>query len=184
VLVRPCITTNALRLAASVQPPLSRHCLLSTLQCSKWGAIGGALIGQWAGLIFWLTWTKVCCCAAAAHAAPPRYVSGCKPRSAVPAVANFSCICLHTITHLLVTSYQVGYGDINLDTTGKDYPMLAGNLAAILISAFVCIVVSLIKPDNCNWDATRNLQMVEEEWTGAQCVHCVVSGSAGKRSGK
>ena len=68
----------------------------------------------------------------------------------------------------------MGYNDINLDTTGKDYPMLAGNLAAILISAFVCIVVSLIKPDNFNWDATRNLQMVEEEWTGAQCVHRVV----------
>ena len=69
---------------------------------------------------------------------------------------------------------QVGYHDINLDTTGKDYPMLAGNLAAILISAFVCIVVSLIKPDNFNWDATRNLKMVEEEWTGAQCVRCTV----------
>jgi Na+/proline symporter len=29
------------------------------LQCTKWGAISGALIGQWAGLIFWLVWTKV-----------------------------------------------------------------------------------------------------------------------------
>lgn len=64
----------------------------------------------------------------------------------------------------------MGYNDINLDTTGKDYPMLAGNLAAILISAFVCIVVSLIKPDNFNWDATRNLKMVEEEWTGVKFV--------------
>lgn len=65
---------------------------------------------------------------------------------------------------------QVGYHDINLTTTGHDYPMLAGNLAAILISAFVCIVVSLIKPDNFDWEATRNLKMVEEEWTGAPVV--------------
>jgi Na+/proline symporter len=92
-------------------------CLLWS-KCTKWGAISGALIGQWAGLIFWLVWTKV------------------------------------------------GYNDINLDTTGKDYPMLAGNLASILISAFICITVSLIKPDNFDWEATRNLKMVEEEWTG------------------
>jgi urea-proton symporter len=68
---------------------------------------------------------------------------------------------------------QVGYHDINLDTTGKDYPMLAGNLASILISAFICITVSLIKPDNFDWEATRNLKMVEEEWTGAQRVQSI-----------
>ena len=76
----------------------------------------------------------------------------------------------------------MGYNDINLDTTGKDYPMLAGNLAAILISAFVCIVVSLIKPDNFNWDATRNLKMVEEEWTGAITSPSVVSRTAQQAS--
>lgn len=87
-------------------------------KCNKWGAISGALIGQWAGLIFWLTWAKV------------------------------------------------GYGAVNLTTTGYNYPMLAGNLASILVSTFVCTVVSLIKPDNYTWEGTRNLKMVEEEDTG------------------
>ncbi len=63
---------------------------------------------------------------------------------------------------------QVGYTDINLANTGKDYPMLAGNLASILISMFVCVAVSLIKPDEkpYDWESTRNLAMVEEEFTG------------------
>jgi SSS family transporter len=92
-------------------------CLLWS-KCTKYGAIAGAFIGQWAGLIFWLTWAKV------------------------------------------------GYGEVNLTTTGYNYPMLAGNLASILISTFVCVIVSLIRPDNFNWDATRNLKMVEEEFSG------------------
>ena len=51
-----------------------------------------------------------------------------------------------------------------------NYPMLAGNLASILISMFVCITLSLIKPDNFDWEATRNLKMVEEEDTGT-CIY-------------
>lgn len=61
---------------------------------------------------------------------------------------------------------QVGYGDINLTTTGMNYPMLAGNLASILISAAVCTIVSLVKPDNFDWQATRQIKMVEQEDTG------------------
>ncbi len=63
----------------------------------------------------------------------------------------------------------MGYGELSLSTTGLDYPMLAGNLASILISIFVCVAVSLIKPDEkpYDWEGTRNLQMVEEEFTGA-----------------
>mmetsp|Transcript_3555 Transcript_3555/g.10340 ORF Transcript_3555/g.10340 Transcript_3555/m.10340 type:complete len:694 (-) Transcript_3555:691-2772(-) len=89
-------------------------------RCTAAGAISGALIGQWAGLIFWLIWAKV------------------------------------------------GYGELTLATTGKDYPMLAGNLASMLVGMFVTIAVSLIKPDDkpYDWESTRNLKMVEEEFTG------------------
>lgn len=70
---------------------------------------------------------------------------------------------------------QVGYTHINLTTTGYNYPMLAGNLASILISMFVCVVVSLIKPNAkpYDWESTRNLAMVEEEFTGGWPLHNV-----------
>ncbi len=74
-------------------------------------------------------------------------------------------------THALrLSRAQVGYHEINLTTTGMNYPMLAGNLASILISTFVCVIVSLIKPDNYDWESTRNLKMVEEEWTGVRLL--------------
>lgn len=68
---------------------------------------------------------------------------------------------------------QIGYGELTLDTTGLDYPMLAGNLASILISIIVTTVVSLVKPDAkpYDWEGTRNLLMVEEEFTGVPAFH-------------
>ncbi|CAK0787068.1 hypothetical protein CVIRNUC_010284 [Coccomyxa viridis] len=58
------------------------------------------------------------------------------------------------------------YGEITLATTGDDYPMLLGNLVAILFSAFIVVVVSLIKPDNYDWKSTREIAMVDDSETG------------------
>ena len=44
--------------------------------------------------------------------------------------------------------------------------MLVGNLVAILASGLVCIVVSLIKPDNYDWKSTREITMVDDAETG------------------
>ena len=38
------------------------------------------------------------------------------------------------------------YGDVNKTTTGENYPMLAGNLVALFISMFLCIVLSYMYP--------------------------------------
>jgi hypothetical protein len=46
-------------------------------------------------------------------------------------------------------------------------PMLVGNLVAILSSALVCVVVSLIKPDRYDWKSTREISMVDDAETGA-----------------
>ena len=45
--------------------------------------------------------------------------------------------------------------------------MLVGNLVAILASALVCVVVSLIKPDRYDWKSTREISMVDDAETGA-----------------
>ena len=47
-------------------------------------------------------------------------------------------------------------------------PMLVGNLVAILFSALVTTVISLIWPDNYTWDTTREIAMVDDQDTGAR----------------
>ncbi|KAI8807926.1 Sodium:solute symporter family-domain-containing protein [Cladochytrium replicatum] len=58
---------------------------------------------------------------------------------------------------------QSVYGVISLDSTGGDYPMLAGNLVSLGASAIVSIVVSLIKPDNYDWESTKAIAQVYDE---------------------
>ncbi len=153
-------------------------------KCSKYGAIAGAFIGQWSGLCFWLVWAKVRCLplspfgAAAisfgysltqpanSHALPCN--AAFRPTAwTAPSRSIVATVLPHQMKRNADFRSQVGYGAISLTTTGYNYPMLAGNLASILISMFVCITVSLIRPDNFDWEATRNLKMVEEESTGA-----------------
>eukprot|EP00188_Purpureofilum_apyrenoidigerum_P001408 Plantae.Rhodophyta-Purpureofilum_apyrenoidigerum.ctg17704.p1 GENE.Plantae.Rhodophyta-Purpureofilum_apyrenoidigerum.ctg17704~~Plantae.Rhodophyta-Purpureofilum_apyrenoidigerum.ctg17704.p1 ORF type:complete len:713 (+),score=132.63 Plantae.Rhodophyta-Purpureofilum_apyrenoidigerum.ctg17704:1103-3241(+) len=56
------------------------------------------------------------------------------------------------------------FGDINVDNLGKDEVMLAGNLVAILLSGLICVVVSLIKPDNCDWETTtKQIPLIEDD---------------------
>eukprot|EP00803_Ostreobium_quekettii_P003267 evm.model.scf_1162.4 EVM.evm.TU.scf_1162.4 scf_1162:26896-29628(+) len=88
---------------------------LTWSKCSRWGAIAGALIGQWAGIVTWLMWA------------------------------------------------EVGYGEVTVDTTGKDYPMLAGNLTSILSSGFICIFISWLYPEETNWDETRRIPTLDHD---------------------
>ena len=70
------------------------------------------------------------------------------------------CI-LGVITWLSVTSIE--YGQVNLDTTGRNAPMLAGNLVSILTGGSVHAVCSLLWPQNYDWDTTRQITTVEKE---------------------
>lgn len=54
---------------------------------------------------------------------------------------------------------KVYYGELTLTTTGSNYATLAGNLAAIMTGLIVSVVVSLIKPDNFDWSATRAINI-------------------------
>jgi len=58
---------------------------------------------------------------------------------------------------------KVGYDEVTKDTTGKDFPMLAGNLMSILSSGMICVIVSLIYPEPTNWEETRNIRMLEDD---------------------
>lgn len=59
----------------------------------------------------------------------------------------------------LTTAYRY-YGEITVTTTGTEYATLAGNLAAIMTGLIVTTVVSLIKPDDFDWEITRAINAI------------------------
>ncbi|XP_077244759.1 urea-proton symporter DEGRADATION OF UREA 3 (DUR3) [Tasmannia lanceolata] len=65
------------------------------------------------------------------------------------------------ITWLSVT--RIEYGRINLDTTGRNAPMLAGNLVSILTGGLVHAACSFMWPQNYDWETTKQITMVEKE---------------------
>ncbi|OVA12071.1 Sodium/solute symporter [Macleaya cordata] len=70
---------------------------------------------------------------------------------------------LGIITWLTVTSTE--YGRINLETTGRNAPMLAGNLVSILTGGVVHAVCSFLWPQNYDWETTKQITTVEKEKT-------------------
>ncbi|XP_055820919.1 urea-proton symporter DUR3 [Solanum dulcamara] len=68
---------------------------------------------------------------------------------------------LGIITWLSVT--KIEYGRINLDTTGRNAPMLAGNLASILAGGAIHAVCSILRPQNYDWETTKQITVVEKE---------------------
>ncbi|WJX56149.1 urea active transporter [Trifolium repens] len=74
----------------------------------------------------------------------------------------FGCV-LGIITWLSVT--KIEYGKINLDTSGRNAPMLAGNLVSILTGGIVHAVCSILWPQNYDWSTTKQITVVEKEKT-------------------
>ncbi|KAI0002534.1 urea transporter [Russula compacta] len=59
----------------------------------------------------------------------------------------------------LVTTSSLNGGVINVTTTGGDYEMLAGNLASIGVGGIVAVGVSLIWPEDFDFESTRALNI-------------------------
>ncbi|XBJ24695.1 hypothetical protein VPH35_002517 [Triticum aestivum] len=77
-----------------------------------------------------------------------------------------------------LTVAKVQYGRVNLDTTGRNAPMLAGNLVSILLGGAVHGVCSLVSPQNYDWESSRRITTVEsvaaeddDELQEAKLVH-------------
>lgn len=58
------------------------------------------------------------------------------------------------LTAWLVTARAV-FGEITIASTGHEYSTLAGNLAAIFTGLIVTVLVSVVKPQNFDWEITR-----------------------------
>jgi hypothetical protein len=59
-----------------------------------------------------------------------------------------------------LTTAKQYYGEISVATTGMEYPTLAGNLAAVMTGLIVSVCVSMIKPDDFDWELTRAINAV------------------------
>ncbi|KAL3818345.1 hypothetical protein ACJIZ3_004250 [Penstemon smallii] len=68
---------------------------------------------------------------------------------------------LGIITWLTVT--KIEYGRVNLDTTGRNAPMLAGNLVSIVVGGAVHAICSFMRPQNYDWETTKQITVVEKE---------------------
>ena len=61
---------------------------------------------------------------------------------------------------------KVYYGELTVASTGMEYPTLAGNLAAILTGLIVTVCVSLVKPDDFDWEITRSINAENRDIVG------------------
>lgn len=53
--------------------------------------------------------------------------------------------------------------ELTVDTLGKDYPMLAGNVTALGLSLIVTSVLSFVMPQNFDWEQLDNIKLVETD---------------------
>lgn len=61
-------------------------------------------------------------------------------------------------------SYAASFqGGVTIDNLSRDEVMLSGNLVSILSSGLVCTVISLLKPDDCDWSTTRAIALIEDD---------------------
>ena len=94
--------------------------------------------------------------------------------------AKAACISALVTTPLaimtwLICAAKLNDGVVNLDTTGQDYPMLAGNLVALFFSMILCIILSYVWPQvscGARWRAVIYCGHAVCEWADVQLRRC------------
>jgi Na+/proline symporter len=63
---------------------------------------------------------------------------------------------------------QALFGELNLKTTYDNYPMLAGNLVSLIASGLTTVILSLLNPDNFDFNETKTKlqQLTDDEIEG------------------
>ena len=82
-----------------------------------------------------------------------------KKQTRIGAISGCLCGLSAGLIAWLTAAYSY-YGEITVATTGTEYATLAGNLAAIMTGLIVTSVVSLIKPDDFDWEITRAINAI------------------------
>jgi len=58
------------------------------------------------------------------------------------------------------------FGELTVDTLGKNEPMLAGNCVALLAGCSIHVIMSLIWPQNYDWKSMNDIAMLEHDESG------------------
>jgi hypothetical protein len=82
-----------------------------------------------------------------------------KKQTRIGAISGCICGLAAGLIAWLTTAYHY-YGEITVTTTGTEYATLAGNLAAIMTGLIVTTTISLIKPDDFDWEITRAINVM------------------------
>lgn len=77
----------------------------------------------------------------------------------ISAVVSMPC----AIITWLVTAATLNEGVVDKKTTGQDYPMLAGNLVALFLSAILCTVLSYVWPQDFDWSELQKIPTIEND---------------------
>ncbi|KAI8110954.1 hypothetical protein M9434_004528 [Picochlorum sp. BPE23] len=135
---------------------------------SRWGIIGfGLFMGVLAIILFEiglsLGWVYLFMGIAIGGAVAPIYfcLTWSKASATGAIVGAISGLISGLVCWLVIA--QAHFGEITVDTLGENYSMLGGNLCAIFVSAIVCAVISFIKPQDYDWQTTREIALVEED---------------------
>jgi SSS family transporter len=48
-------------------------------------------------------------------------------------------------------------GIVTVDTLGQNLPMLAGNITALAISPLICVTISMLRPQNYDWEVMKSV---------------------------
>jgi hypothetical protein len=89
---------------------------------------------------------------------PATFTVSQKKQSKLGAIASALDGLASGLTAWLVAAKKL-YGELTVTTTGSSYATLAGNMAGVLIGLFLTVVISYIKPDNFDWEVTRQINI-------------------------
>lgn len=92
---------------------------------------------------------------------PVAFSIGWSKCSSVAAITGAICGLVLGLSSWLI--YGASSGGLSVSNLGRDEIMLTGNLFAILSSGIICGIISYIRPDNCDWTATKAIELIEED---------------------
>ncbi len=78
-------------------------------------------------------------------------------------IGAVSGLVLGLSTWLIYGATSCVYGCVTVRNLGRDEIMLAGNLVSILSSGALCVIISLLNPDDCDWTSTRSIALIEDD---------------------
>ena len=70
------------------------------------------------------------------------------------------------LTDTLLACLQIKYSEVTYETTFENYTMLTGNIVSLGMGGIICIVTSLIFPEDYDFVSMKQIRMLDEDLDG------------------